>query len=358
MYRYPLEIHYVTTEDGFILKIYRIPAGKNMIKETVEDPSRRVVLFQHGLFDSSDSWVCNHENKSFPFALANQGYDVWLGNNRGNKYSRNHVKFNPNKDSAFWNHTFHEMGKYDLPAMIDYILGKTGRDKISYVAHSQGSAQLFSALTYNTDYFTKRLNSFTAFGPVTTLNNVGSILLKILAESRIDLLLDKIGILELLDNPSAVTKLQTIICTHFGILCKDLLSLICDLDPKYDDMDRFIVLISHFPSGTSIKNIRHFSQLIRKKKFAPYDSDTPYDLTRLKDIPIALFVGNQDLLATVQDNRSLKENLSNNNVIQFYKEYEGMGHASFFLSEKMPHYHDFFDKQIRTLNYELIYLSN
>ncbi len=46
--------------------------------------------------------------------LANIGYDVWLGNNRGNKYSRSHISLNPDKDKNFWDFSFHEMGKYDL----------------------------------------------------------------------------------------------------------------------------------------------------------------------------------------------------------------------------------------------------
>ena len=39
------------------------------------------------------------------YALADAGYDVWLGNVRGNTYGRQHVSLNPDKDSSFWDFT-------------------------------------------------------------------------------------------------------------------------------------------------------------------------------------------------------------------------------------------------------------
>jgi lysosomal acid lipase/cholesteryl ester hydrolase len=48
------------------------------------------------------------------------GYDVWLGNNRGNIYSRGHKTKKPDGDYFYF--SFWELGKYDLPAMIDLVL--------------------------------------------------------------------------------------------------------------------------------------------------------------------------------------------------------------------------------------------
>ena len=69
--------------------------------------------------------------------MANAGYDVWLGNNRGNKYSRKSLNCNPDTDSRrFFDFSFDELGEYDLNAQIDKVLSESGREKITYIGHS------------------------------------------------------------------------------------------------------------------------------------------------------------------------------------------------------------------------------
>ena len=77
--------------------------------------------------------MTNGEN-SLAFFLAKQGYDVWLGNNRTCKLEYGHLDTN---SSEFWNWSLDELAKFDVPAMVNYILYSTKLTKLSYIGHSQ-----------------------------------------------------------------------------------------------------------------------------------------------------------------------------------------------------------------------------
>ena len=73
------------------------------------------------------------------FFFADQGFDVWMNNSRGNRHSRFHRYHDPDHDAEFWDFSFQELGKYDQPAVIDYILKTTGVPNLTYIGHSQGT---------------------------------------------------------------------------------------------------------------------------------------------------------------------------------------------------------------------------
>lgn len=104
-----------------------------------------------------DSNLALLQENSLAFVLKRLGYDVWLGNNRGT-YSKNaHVVYNAN-DPEFWDFTIDELARFDLPAMVDYVLLETNREKLVFIGHSQGTAQAFMSLSL-TDEENSDLNS-------------------------------------------------------------------------------------------------------------------------------------------------------------------------------------------------------
>ncbi len=79
-----------------------------------------VVFFQHGFLTSCESFVARGPGKALPYTLVDAGYDVWFGNNRGNKYSYKHTHLSPN-DDKFWDFCLDDLVRYDLPAMLEVM---------------------------------------------------------------------------------------------------------------------------------------------------------------------------------------------------------------------------------------------
>ena len=53
------------------------------------------------------SWLLASPEESLPFILADRGFDVWIANNRGTRWSRRHVSLDPssrvpNNNSVAW----------------------------------------------------------------------------------------------------------------------------------------------------------------------------------------------------------------------------------------------------------------
>ena len=168
-HKYSSRLVPVETADGYKLHMFQLintqhPAMLN------KDKDRAPVLLQHGLIDSSDSWVINKPEWSLAYFLLENGYDVWIGNNRGNKYCKTH-KTPKISNKEFWDYSFQEMGRYDLPAMINKICAETGHEKISYVGHSQGTSQMFAALScpHTAAFMNSKIAMFIALAPIVFL---------------------------------------------------------------------------------------------------------------------------------------------------------------------------------------------
>jgi pimeloyl-ACP methyl ester carboxylesterase len=80
----------------------------------------------------------------------------------------------PDTNVDFWDFSFQEMADYDLPALFDLVLEKTGVPSVSYIGHSQGTQQLFAALIDNPEYFNPKVNVAIMLAPVARIDRLTS----------------------------------------------------------------------------------------------------------------------------------------------------------------------------------------
>lgn len=95
-----------------------------------------------------------------------------MGNARGNTYSKSHVSKSPT-DKEFWNFSWHEIGIYDLPAIIDYALKTTKQEKLFYVGHSQGTTAYYVLMSTRPEYNDK-VRLMVSLAPVAFMSNLKS----------------------------------------------------------------------------------------------------------------------------------------------------------------------------------------
>ncbi|XP_067129270.1 uncharacterized protein [Centruroides vittatus] len=324
---YPVEEYWVQTEDGYILGVQRIPQGR--ADPEPSSKTRPVVFLQQGLLSSSADWVMNFPNESLGFILADAGYDVWLGNQRGNTYSRKHVKYSP-RDKEFWQFSFDEFAKYDLPAMIDFALNVTNQSQLYYVGHSEGTTVAFALLSERPEY--DKIKVVVALGPVATVGYITSPIRYLAPFAPIlDPLFRLFGFYEFLPNDLIMKLLARFVCGNreLQFLCENVAFLISGFDPSELNKTRLEVYTAHFPAGTSTQNVIHYAQMVNSRNFQKYDygktknmkkynRTTPpeYNVENIRT-PVALFYALNDCLADPVDVSLLRLKLKN--LVECYR---------------------------------------
>ncbi|XP_032664161.1 lipase 3-like [Odontomachus brunneus] len=362
---YIAETHNVWTEDDYRLRVHRVLPSDDRIPpvslddhtndwnvadiydsnhnssvspeschQTSETPcaftsSKVPVLLFHGLLSSSADWVLLGSHNALAYVLCDNGFDVWLGNARGNSYSRNH-KYYSVKDSEFWNFSWHEIGYYDIPALIDYILNKTGHTKLYYIGYSQGTTAFYVMGSERPEYNDK-VKSMISLAPIAYLANQKSPLLKCL-----------VYFYRLMEWGSVVCNVhqcfprnkwwQTRLLSSFVRtapramtkgFCYCWFHLIAGFGS--DQLDKLILpsIFGHFPAGASTKQVFHYAQLITSKSFQKYDHGAElnkalygsikppeYNLSKVKT-PVTIFYSDNDFLTHTTDVLKLAKKLPN-----------------------------------------------
>uniref|UniRef100_A0A8D2J3E3 Partial AB-hydrolase lipase domain-containing protein n=1 Tax=Varanus komodoensis TaxID=61221 RepID=A0A8D2J3E3_VARKO len=323
-HNYPSEEYQVESKDGYLLTIVRIPHGR--YNGANKDP-RPVVFLQHAAFGDASHWISNLPNNSLGFILADAGYDVWLGNSRGNTWSRKHKTLSP-KEKKFWEFSFHEMGYYDIPAILYFILNKTGQQQLYYVGHSEGAASGFVAFS-TWPKLAERVKVFFALSPATTITYATSPLLKlsVFPPWMFHVVCGSKGILL---YPTHLRKLLTTLCMYFPKYCVDMVSFVCGNNMPNLNMSRTDVFIAHSPAGSSVQNTLHWIQVfhaydygIKEKNMEKYNQTTPpvYQIEDIKT-PVAIWAGGKDLIVQPKDVAMLRARIKNLIYTDYIPEWE------------------------------------
>lgn len=308
---YEFEEHKVITPDGYILTVYRIPGGK------ISPPKqgKLVVFFQHGLLSSSADWLTIGKERSLVYMLSDAGYDIWLGNARGNTHSRAHQYLSPSK-REFWDFSWHEIGQIDLPTMINYALEKTGKTKLHYIGHSQGTTSFFVMGSLRPDMMPKIITAH-ALAPVAFMSNLKSPFVRAIApfSTSIDIISSMLGIHEFFPSNKMMKKGGYFLCRDESIfqeLCANSLFLIGGYNSEQLNRTLLPVIMQYTPAGSSRHQLVHYGQEVNSGKFRMYDygyfgnkarygSSSPpnYEVSNIK-APVALHYGDNDWLAAVK----------------------------------------------------------
>ncbi|NWX92944.1 LICH hydrolase, partial [Nothoprocta ornata] len=340
---YPSVEYKVLTRDGYYLGLNRIPHGREGPRNKGPKP---VVFLQHGLLGESSNWVENLAGNSLGFILADSGYDVWLGNSRGTTNSRRHKHLSVDQEE-FWDFSFHEMAMYDLPAMINFVLQKTGQKQINYVGYSQGCSIAFIAFSSMPE-LARKIKIFFALAPVTAIKHTKSPIMKIpfLLDTQcrtIKFLLGKT------DAALKIKKMQKILpelCRHsfFHKSCAGIFSLLGGYNEKNLNMSRLDVYTAHFPDGTSVKNMMHWAQVIKSGSFRAFDygsgnqaiyhQETPpsYKIEEMS-VPTAVWSGGEDWTADWRDVSFLLPRIAN---VVYYRNITDWNHWDFIWGMDAP----------------------
>ncbi|XP_059619221.1 lipase 3-like [Phlebotomus argentipes] len=353
---YPSEAHTVQTEDGYLLTIHRIPCGRSGWTSCLAQGRGRgrAVIVQHGLLGSSADWVLSGPENGLAFLLADVGYDVWIGNARGNTYSDRHSTLRK-EDSKFWDFSWHEMAKYDIPAVIDYILEVKNTEsrrysndtvryrEVLYVGHSMGTTMAFAMLSMRPEYNSK-IKAIFALAPVAFMAHVKSPLRLIAPFSKdLEWLIKFMGN-EFLPKNKIIKFLAKYGCEMNNVeryICENSIFVLCGFDTAQYNTNLTPVIFAHAPAGASTKTLVHYAQEIhergdfkrfdygRRENEARYGQATPplYNVTNIS-APVALIYATNDWLAGPQDVEILHKKLPNS-IGMFKVPFEDFNHLDF-----------------------------
>merc|ERR1739838_1008706 len=224
---YPVETHDIVTDDGYILRLHRIPHTAD--SRRTQTTYRPAVFLQHGLLSSSADWVVTGPGNGLAFLLSDQGYDVWMGNYRGNTYSHQHVNKDIDK-KTYWAFSWDEMAEYDLRAMPSHMMEVTGQDTFYYIGHSMGTITYYTACNYH-NWIPNATRLIVGYGAHTAVPNLTSPVFRLMSmfSNNFQWIMDHLGVYEFVPSNWLINWISAQFCDPkmaTQAVCRNILFLI------------------------------------------------------------------------------------------------------------------------------------
>src|SRR6201992_4287470 len=312
---YLAEEHVVQTKDGYFLGLHRLAYRKGeegvKVNSGRDSIQKKVIFCMHGLLMNSEVWVCQtDEERCLAFLLVDQGYDVWLGNNRGNKYSKKSTRFAPT-DVEVWSFSIDQFDFNDIPDSIQYILETTGQPSLSYIGFSQGTAQAFASLSIH-PILNEKVDVFVALAPAMAPPGLSSGLVNALVRASPNFMFLAFGRRAIL---CSTPMWQALLYPPIFVRLTDMgTNFLFGWHNENMSPHQKLAAYPHLYSFTSTKSVVHWFQIIRHGKFQMYDDEIqgPFSLsdsakyykvakfpTRNIRTPIVMVYGGSDSLVDI-----------------------------------------------------------
>ncbi|KAJ8646139.1 hypothetical protein MRB53_007887 [Persea americana] len=248
------------------------------------------------------TWLLDNPDESLEYILADSGFDVWIANTRGTRWSLKHQSLNPTEPET-------------LIALASFSEGKQ----------------------------VDKLKSAALLTPIACLGHITTVIGQLAAKVSVgEIMSDLLGIPEFNPKEKVVADILNKYCSQPGINCYELLTSITELLPEFIHCQsllevRATIILDkdHDASSSGVRNgvIAKFVYVTPEANMAHYSQLKPpfYNLSNIpSDLPLFLSYGGEDALSDVNDVQHLLDNLKFHDAdkltVQFVEDFT---HADF-----------------------------
>ncbi|XP_034243535.1 lipase 3-like isoform X1 [Thrips palmi] len=336
--------HWATTEDGYLLSLFRI---RNETALRAMGREKSPVLVMPGLACNAAIWVLLGPGKALAYLLADRGYDVWLGNYRGGMYARRHANLT-DQDAAFWDFSFDDIGRLDVPALLQEVVALSGHPTVAYIGHSMG-ASVLTVMASSRPRYLERVSRAYLLAPAAYMGHAlqpavyGS-------AGAVSTLHGGWGLFASGEIPLNSWWVRAAI---HGVCSSAMATPLCVLlggvyaghDSEQISQADVPLFLNYIPDSMSMKNVRHFTQHFgRERDFRRFDygaednlrryasEDAPeYNVSR-STFPASVYYGENDFLVSPRDVLAFADTLPNVIRPPYRIPYDKFSHIDFFLA--------------------------